>query len=218
MNRSRVVGTNDALREVTRESGKKDSYVNWVRSRAETLVSSVTAQDVLRHFGTALNRGDDQQEQISCPFHGEDKSPSARVYPGDGTSRSGLYCWVCQKRWDIFGIYKMFHGDDQMKFGEVVRGLERAFGIVPPEMTESDDWESEDRGPSERELEVLELLETCERRLKQGKSKFTLTGFMTVGKLLDRLHFAMRSKNVEISQVEDKAKLILEKIGQKIRA
>jgi hypothetical protein len=217
MDRSRTVGARDALREVTRESGRSDAYGSWIRSRADTLLSAITAQDVLRHFGTTLNRGDDQQEQISCPFHGEDKSPSARVYPGDGTSRSGLYCWVCQKRWDIFGIYKMFHGDEQMKFGEVVRGLERAFGITPPEMS-TDNWEAEDSGPSDREQGVLDLLETCERRLKQGKAKFTLSGFMTVGKLLDHLHFSMRAKDMELAQIEGRAKLILDKIGEKIRS
>lgn len=214
---ARSVQSGDAFRELSREKERGDAYGNWVRSRADTLVSSVTAHDVLRHFNTPLKLSDDQEEQISCPFHGQDRKPSARVYPPGGSSRSGVYCWVCQKRWDIFGLWKMFHGDDQMKFTEVVRGLEKAFGIIPPDMPSVAEYETIERGPSEREQRVLNLLEVCERRIAQAKPYFTLKGFMTVGKLLDQMHYHMRHKSCELSEIEKRAQLVLDKIGEKIR-
>jgi hypothetical protein len=216
MNQSRSVGRGDALREITRERDHSEAYGHWIRMRASTLVDSVTAHDILRHFNINLKFGDDQEEQISCPFHGADVKPSARVYPA-GASRSGLYCWVCQKRWDIFGIWKQFHGDDQMKFTEVVRGMEGAFGIIPPEMP-APDYEPEDSGPSERERQVVDLLEVCERRLRQAKPHFALKGFMTVGKILDQLYFALRTRTADLKEVEGKARMVLDKIGEKIRA
>ena len=34
--------------------------------------------------------------QVSCPFHGEDKKPSARVYP----DTNSLRCFFCSKSWN----------------------------------------------------------------------------------------------------------------------
>lgn len=39
--------------------------------------------------------------QISCPFHGKDAHPSARVYPDTNSFR----CFVCSKSWDVVGFW-----------------------------------------------------------------------------------------------------------------
>jgi len=38
--------------------------------------------------------------QFSCPFHGRDNKPSARLYKSTKT----CYCWVCKKRWDVISF------------------------------------------------------------------------------------------------------------------
>lgn len=38
--------------------------------------------------------------QFQCPFHGEDRKPSARLY----RSTKSCYCWFCKKRWDTISF------------------------------------------------------------------------------------------------------------------
>lgn len=177
----------------------------------------VSAHDVLRHFGVSLRYSDDtQEEQILCPFHSDSK-PSARVYPQEGNKASGLYCYTCQKRWDIINLWREFHGDPERKYTLVLRELEKAFGIITPE---SPDLERGpvNRGPSDAEIAVRELLTTCERRLKMGKSSFTQEGFLKVGKVMDRLYYQLDHESIELEQAEEIARKVLAKIAEKIRS
>lgn len=41
-------------------------------------------------------RDSDVEQQISCPFHGRDASPSMRVYP----HTNSCYCFKCKESWD----------------------------------------------------------------------------------------------------------------------
>jgi len=201
-----------------REKEKNEVFSRWTKERLSTLREAVTAHDVLRYFGVSLKHdGSSQEEQISCPFHGKDNRPSARVYPPTGPSPSGLYCWTCQKRWDIVGIWKMFHGDDKMKFTVALRGLESAFGIIAPDVPEFYD-EDEKEDTSQRFEEVQRLLQVCENRLLESRSSFDMHGYLTVGKLLDALYYAMDQDVMPLDGVEVRARLVLDKIGEKIRS
>jgi hypothetical protein len=196
---------------------RNELFILWIRQRADALRNKVSAQDVLRHFGVDLKRGgSDSKEQICCPFHG-DKDPSARVYAAEGRSPSGVYCWVCRKRWDIFGLWKEFNGDPEMKFTTVLHGLERAFGLETPEAPDRNGVYLP-RGPTEEEQGVLDLLEVCEKRLRMAKSHFELQGYLAVGRLLDILHYQMNNKLTDPEDVETRARMILDKVGEKIRS
>lgn len=67
-----------------------------LRALKEHILNHVTLQDLLVSEG--LLRGVDEQEQISCPFHGVDVKKSARFY----AQSDSFYCWVCRKSWDLF--------------------------------------------------------------------------------------------------------------------
>jgi len=51
--------------------------------------------DLLEENGHSLDTPG-REEQISCPFHGADASPSARHYP----ETNSMYCFTCKKSWD----------------------------------------------------------------------------------------------------------------------
>lgn len=67
-----------------------------LKALKEHILSHVTLRDMLSsegHIG-----GLDEQEQLSCPFHGADTKKSARYYQ----RTDSFYCWVCRKTWDLF--------------------------------------------------------------------------------------------------------------------
>lgn len=215
----RNIGRGENFREALKDAERNEAYKEWVRQRADTLRSRVTAQDVLRYFGHPLKyAGESNEEQISCPFHGKDADPSARVYPESPRSPSHVWCFVCQERWDIFGLWKKYQAQDDLRFTQVLLGLEKAFGIITPEAPAIDYQETSKRGPTEAEHEVLDLLAVCERRLKQAKPTCEMRSFLTLGKLLDELHYKIANRSIELPVANQRARAILDKIGEKIRS
>jgi hypothetical protein len=113
----------------------------------------------------------------------------------------------------------MFHGDEEMKFAMALQGLERAFGITPTDGPSYKDYvETVQQGPTEREKEILRLLEVCERRLIEAKPLFEMRGYLTVGKLLDGLYHVLEQRMMPLDEIEKRARLVLDKIGEKIRS
>jgi len=212
-------GFNDNYKEALRDAERNDQYRAWVQQRTETLKSAVSAHDVLRRFGADLRyTGSDHEEQISCPFHGKDTDPSARVYPESARSASHVWCFVCQERWDIFALWKKFNNEPDARFTAILLGLEKAFGIITPEGPSIDWRSSKSAGPSEEEQDVMALLAVCESRLRQAKPYFDMKGFLTIGKLLDGLHFQVTNRAIELEMADQRGRLILDKIGEKIRS
>lgn len=217
----------EGLRTIGNEAGRNilssQAYKLWFDQRRDTLLSRVSAHDVLRHFGVALKfGGSDRSFNFLCPFHG-DHNDSATVHPDEGVSRSGVHCYVCGGRWDIFSLWEKFNSDTEMKWSSVLSGLERAFNIETPEPPAglSDQWfdiidpeEVEQWGVCE------ELLGVCEIRLKFAKPNFELDGFLIVGQLLDRLHYRVSKRDTELGAERAQALIhqVLTKIGEKIRA
>jgi len=205
------------------------AVLDWLDKRKEALVDKVSAHDVLRHFGVSLKfGGSDREEQFPCPFH-NDSNPSAKVYPSSSRRPSHLYCFACGgKGWDIFELYKLFQGSPEMRFGQVLRGLEETFGLEspePPYRVEDFDFDQAPRGPSEEDLEVQSLLGVCERRLQDSKPYFKLDGFLVVCQCLDRLYYRIEkrlsilpgSHEYKASEAKSVIRKILDKIGEKVR-
>ena len=91
---------------------------NTAALRVAAVHQHVTIFDVLRAFGR-----DEPEEthQLRCPFH-PDHRPSARVYAEQNT----IYCWTCQKRWDVIEAVGDYHG---LPFLDAVAWLEREFAV-----------------------------------------------------------------------------------------
>ena len=214
----------EELRRINNEVGRsivsKQAYLLWIHQRRDTLLERLSAHDVLRHFGVNLKfEGSSREEQICCPFH-EDSTPSARVYETQGKSKSGLYCYTCRKRWDIFKLWGEFKGDPDMKFMAKLYGLERAFGFETPEPpTREDDIDYTDFKTDEEAVELektIGLLDVCERCLRDNRSCFMLDGFLLLGQALDRLHYQVARDSIELSKAQLRSRQILAKIREKV--
>jgi hypothetical protein len=210
-------GASEEFQREAKVTERREASAQWVRDRIQNVKSAVTAHDVCRHFGVKLRyAGSSHSEQLSCPFHGPDNRPSAKIHPESARSASALYCFVCQKRWGVIDLWRMFkqYGDD-IRFTQVLFEIERAFGITVPD---GPAWEREEKGPSEAEVDARNLLDVCERRLRDAKPKFSCEGFMKVSYALDLAWGEFESRASPAEDTKAKARVILDVIGRKIRA
>lgn len=202
----------NALKKALRQAEGKGATLQWMRERTAVVKDNISAHDVLRHQGIALKYpGSGHEEQMSCPFHGRDNKPSARVYPEGARSKSHVYCYTCGKTWDVFGLWKAFRGADEMRFSQVVFELEKAFGIIPPEGPSYKE-EDIDEGPSDDEREVLNLFELCESRLLETRPNFEKKGYLQIGQVLDKLRFRFDNRSVTATE----ARSVLHQVQAKI--
>jgi len=159
----------------------------WYRQRIDAINARVSAYDVLRANGVSLDQAaDDDEEQFSCPFHGKDAKPSARIYPADGDSASHVWCFVCQeKNWDAIGLWRKFN--NLKSFGQALSSIERAYGLKTPEapvggFPSLEQTETEDR--------FKRMYLVCEVRLVNSKAAYResgdMRGYLTIGSILDR--------------------------------
>jgi len=190
----------------------QEAVRRWMQARIETIHRTVTAQDVLRRNGVQL-RYMDREEQFSCPFHGRDTKPSARVYPDSARSPSHAWCFVCQERWDCITLWKKFEGFEG-PFGRLLREIERAYGITPPEGPPPEEAEEEETLAL---AEIANLCSICERRLRASKSLFDMKGYLALGTILDRLYARLEGRQITPDKAKETIRLVLDKIGQRER-
>lgn len=197
---------------------RKSAIYEWMKQRSAAVKQNISAHDILRRFGSTLKfSGSDHEEQFSCPFHGKDNKPSARVYPDGPRSPSHVWCFTCQKNWDIFGLWRNFmgHGED-VKFGTIIFELERAYGIVPPEAP--DQMSSVDTGPTEAEQDLDQLFVLVENRLREARPKYDFDTFTRTGQFLDRLRYRYDNRTESVESAAKVLRLLVDKIGDRIRA
>ena len=84
----------------------------------ENIRRLVTMRQLATMYGYEVNRSG----MMRCPFHGEDKHPSLKVYDGD----RGWWCFVCNEGGDIFD-FTMKH--DGIEFPKAVDRIAEMAGI-----------------------------------------------------------------------------------------
>lgn len=201
-------------RELNR--GHEEQGRDWIRARIQQIHGSITVFDVLRFNGVDLkSSGSNREEQISCPFHGVDGDPSARVYPASASGPSGVWCFVCNEQWDCIGLWKKFRGSGDQKFSSVLFEIEKAFGLQIPEGPAANAFR--ERAPDKELEEVREMLELCEKRLRVSKPSFTMESYLRLGQALDRVTHQVSKKLIKSEQAKIVLRKILDKIGEKVR-
>lgn len=193
----------------------------WYRQRVAAIHARVTAYDVLRSHGVDLSQAaDDREEQFSCPFHGEDKKPSARVYPEREDNPSHVWCYVCQEPgWDAIGLWKKFNNQT---FGQSLSALERTHGMPTPEAPKGA-WASPSERAKESARERYKALYTaCESRLLACKATFQrlddMRGYLNAGSVLDRVKYKVDNNVWDPEKGEQVLTALLERIREKTRA
>jgi hypothetical protein len=201
------------------DTPQDESRKAWIRDRVWQVKRTVTVYDMLRRNGIELSQvTDDREEQIQCPFHGVDNKPSARLYPPtDENPSGGIWCFVCQERWDIFGLWKKFKGDPDLPFMQVLKGIEVEWGISPAQAPEST-YEAQHAPVRNDELEKFQgRWNLANDRLGWAKEAYQakpdgLKQFLLHGQALDKVRWAVEEKKMTCHDGEPVVARVLELI------
>jgi DNA primase len=196
----------DFAKEVKKSVQKEAAFKSWMQARIEQIKNQVTAGDVLSKYGVDLRKHGNQAEQISCPFHGTDKKPSAKYFPDEDQSPSHVWCYVCRERWDVFKLWMKFTG---VEFGAALFQIERAFGIPPPETNAIPDWEPEYNPLTDT---VEDLFHVCEKNLREYRDRFDMEPHLKLGLILDQTRYRLARGALTLEQARDRLQMVSEKI------
>jgi DNA primase len=105
-------------------------------------------------YGYEVNRSG----MMRCPFHGEDKHPSLKVYDGE----RGWYCFVCNEGGDIFD-FAMKH--DGLEFPKAVERIADMAGI--PVSDRKNGLSEEDKAKIQKRREEREAAERAKEERNQ---------------------------------------------------
>jgi hypothetical protein len=211
----------DFQAEAREEATSREALLQWTQQRIENIHRHVTAHDVLRKGGVEFKQGgSDEEEQFSCPFHGVDHKPSARVYPADNRRQSHAWCFVCQeKSWDAIGLWKKFNGGEDKSFSRVLTEIEHAYGITPPPMPKEASIKHEVRNVA---LESFDsLYESCEHRLRGARENYRslldMVGYLSAGQVLDKLRHRVDKQQTTPERGKEILRQLLDRIVAKVR-
>jgi hypothetical protein len=94
----------------------------------------------------------------------------------------------------------------------LLRSIERAYGIeipeAPPEAAQEE---------SKEDAELQQLIQVCERRLRQAKRAFTLESFLRVSAILEKLYHRLDHGGIFVPEAKAVLYRVLDKIGEKER-
>ena len=196
----------------------------WYGMRTRAIHERVTVHDILRRNGVSFRHTGDREEQVSCPFHGKDENPSARVYPSTPRSPSHVWCFVCRERWDAISLWKKYSGGEDKTFHQLLTELEKLYGLQTPPVPEG----AFDRGnggiPDAERLkqEFESYYALVERRLIDVRSDYEklndMTGYLVAGSVLDKVYHQTSEGHLTFKDGLDVLQRLLKKIGEKIRS
>lgn len=210
----------DFRNEAQEEATSREALRQWLQERVKNVHQHVSAYDVLRKGGVELKQsGDNEEEQFSCPFHGVDRKPSARVYPTSGHAHSHAWCFVCQeKHWDAIGLWRKFHGGEDKSFSRVLTEMEQAYGLTPPPMPRQAAHRQEAKATSMESFDAL--YESCERRLRGTRGSYHKlgdpVGYLSAGQVLDKLRYRVDKKLTPPEKGKEILRQLLDRIAAKV--
>jgi len=208
----------DHHQEAAKEDAARQLWREWIRQRIENIHDQLNVYDVLRKVGVDLRQsGADEEEQFSCPFHGADNKPSARVYPSEGQNKSHAWCYVCQERWDAISVWQKAYGGGEGSFTRALLEIEQAFGIEAPVMPTEAVYRAE---VVDEDLEEFEsLYDTCEALLKGARRAYhslgDMVGFLSASQVLDKIRFRVNKKQTPPKRAVAVLRQLMSKIREK---
>lgn len=213
----------DNVKKIANADTRDLARREWMKNRIGQIHRNISAFDVLQRRGISLVSTSNREEQFSCPFHGADKKPSARIYPESARSPSHAWCFVCQERWDAIQLWRKFNGDSsEIPFSRTLAEMEQAFGLqkldMPRELWATDAKEDE----TDRLIQEFEdLYDVCENRLRLARNAYKklddMTGYLSASSVLDKIRHRVEHFQTDPEKGQVVLRQLLTKIGEKVQ-
>lgn len=81
----------------------------------EQILDSISMMDIINKYGISHRR-----RTMRCPFHGQDKHPSAQIYD------DGFHCFTCGKHLDVIGFVEEYFN---LNFKEAMQKINLDFSL-----------------------------------------------------------------------------------------
>lgn len=81
----------------------------------EEILNSIKMIDIINKYNIPYRNG-----KVSCPFHGIDKHPSAKIY------ETNFHCFTCSKHLDVIGFVEDFFN---LSFKDAMQKINYDFGL-----------------------------------------------------------------------------------------
>lgn len=192
----------------------------WYALRIKNIHEKVSVHDILRLNGIQFKHVGDREEQFSCPFHGKDEKPSARVFPSDANSHSHVWCYVCKERWDAIALWKKYSGEEK-KFHAILSEIEKHYGIPTPPIPKGGTRQTP--STDERQKTAWEqFYRACEDRLLSVRDSYVakqdMQGYLLAGSILDKALHQVSEGRLTFGEGLEVMRRLMQKIGERVRA
>lgn len=167
-------------------------HQKWIKDRSWAVRKAYNSYDCLHEFGFGETLVDtDTAVQMSCPFHGPDRRPSARYYPSSSRYSDYVRCYYCKENWDSVNLYMKFKG---LSFMDALKELERRFRIKIPKRPDAEPiedyvdrnlatYKSDAWGDVERNLVLLN------KKLLRVRDCVSLIDYIKYCRVLDKVRW-----------------------------
>lgn len=116
-----------------------------LKQKITRIKDRVTIKDVLDFYNTKQNTF---KKNYHCPFHGEDKNPSASI------SRGVFHCFTCGKSWDVLGFVQEY---EKCSLSTAIKILDKNFHCGCYERLSDEEYKKIKEEEWERKKKQLKL-------------------------------------------------------------
>lgn len=178
--------------------------------RIENIKEHVSIFDILRYYNVELTRGENNEQQVRCPFHGHrgDKRASARVY----SDSQKFHCFYCGFTIDVITFVQQYEG---INFFRALSFLEHNFNVPQIEFKDvTDDLDKtfhRDKSIYTNQS-LLNLYEFCEELVIRKKKSFNLKTYSKLFLFLESIVTKLQNSKINGEEAFEQLTLLRSKI------
>ena len=167
----------------------------------DEILKYVTMENILDKYGIEHRHG-----MFSCPFHGEDRKPSAKAY------KNNFHCFACGKNRDIIGfVEELFN----LSFKEAMQKINIDFGLglennkVDYEKLKQMKNIQNEKKKKKKEL-TKKYCELCDNKLKLEKvidifnKKINVNNWETMVSLISNYDIRLQQIELNLEEIDNK--------------
>lgn len=172
--------------------------------KKEFILENLSMEEVLQQYGIKTYR-----TQFSCPFHGNDKHPSAKYYD------KSFYCFACGKNGDLIQFVQDYF---KLDFKEAISKLNQDFSLGLDMNTPIDydkiEYAKQQRIKKQKEKENLnkEFKQYCQKRWKYENELDKINGQINCKNWIDKTKEQLSYREL-IAQIDNKLDIINKRIA-----